>query len=124
MPNTMTGPLEGLVDFIVFNLSNDGCGVSRGDRERRHVFRDDRARADDRAISDRYAGQDYGIETNPNIATDADRFGRSVTRHSTGVSERYGLELRTALFRIGGDAVGVHEYDVPRDEAVIADLDF
>src|SRR5215831_14185965 len=113
MPNTMTGPLAGFVDIIIFNLSNDRCGVSRGHRERRHVLRDNRARADDRAVPDSYAGQDYRIETDPNIASDTDRFGRSATRHSASPSERCGLELRAALFRIERDAVGVHEHHIP-----------
>ena len=119
----MTGPFVRVVDFIVFNLSNDGCGVARGDRERGHVFSDDGARADNRAVSDSYAGQDYGIETDPNIASDADRLGRSVTRHPARTNEGYSLELRTALFRIGRNPIGVHEHHVPRDETIIADLD-
>src|ERR1051326_910753 len=131
MPKTMIGRLSGLraarvtvlVDFIVFYLPDRTRRVACDDGERRNVSGDHGTSANDGSFADGYAGKHDAVEANPDVATDADGFGGSATGHSAVPLEGKRLKLLTPLGGVEGDAITVHENDIPGNEGVVADVD-
>ena len=56
-------------------MANGARWIARDNREWRHILGDNGARTHNRAFTDSDAGKDTAIETNPDVALDADGSG-------------------------------------------------
>src|SRR3954471_21706251 len=61
---------EALDVAVVEPLPEHGRRVAADDRVRRHVGGDDRARADDRTVTDAHPGHDHGAVADPHVVAD------------------------------------------------------
>jgi len=69
--------------YLLFQMAQDARRVAGDHGEGRHIFHYDRARPDYGARSNRHAGQNANVETDPDVAANAHRLHGHVCLDAT-----------------------------------------
>src|SRR5438552_17523408 len=106
--------LEGMSFLFRFQAPNHARRVARHHGKRRHIFGDNGSSPHDRAFPDGYAWQDAGLETDPNIALQANGAGGHLRRGHAHRAKGDALKLLSPAKGVERSAVGTHHNTLPR----------